>query len=106
MRIMEKEKNIQRFLVCTDDVEYCKDTILQKNKTYLYHESAIYDLIMMSKCSHGILSASSLSWWAAYISRKNNKVLDQFFIAPLHWTGHRKKSWFYYEFYFEWINYL
>ena len=37
----------------------------------------------MSLCSHFILSNSSFSWWGAYLSQYENKVI----VAPETWFG-------------------
>lgn len=107
MKIMVKEKKVEKFILCTDDIEYCKDTLLKEPNIFLFHNDVFEDLLVMSKCKHGILSASSLSWWAAFISRKENILnLDSLYLAPKYWFGHRKKNWSFYIFNFDWITYL
>lgn len=43
----------------------------------------------MKNCDGGILSPSTYSWWAAYLSNKRG-----FFLAPKYWIGHRQKVLF------------
>lgn len=44
----------------------------------------------MSACKHFVLSNSSFSWWAQYLSDNNNKIV----VAPDIWykTGDPKKT--------------
>ena len=107
MNILRNEKKVEKFLLCSDDIEYCKDTLLKEKNVFLFNENVFEDLLAMSKCKHGILSASSLSWWAAFISKKEYFLnCEQLFLAPKFWFGHRKKSWENYKFKFNWITYL
>tara|TARA_Y100000589_G_scaffold306437_1_gene321194 strand:- start:435 stop:1334 length:900 start_codon:yes stop_codon:yes gene_type:complete len=107
IKLMVKEKKVEKFILCTDDVEYCKDTLLKEPNIFLFHSNVFEDLLVMSKCRHGILSASTLSWWAAFISRKECIFnSDSLYLAPKFWFGHRKKTWVFYIFNFDWITYL
>lgn len=72
MNILRNEKKIEKFLLCSDDIEYCKDTLLKEKNVFLFNENVFEDLLIMSKCKHRILSGSSLSCWAAFISKKGN----------------------------------
>ena len=63
--------------LCSDDIEFCKDTLLKEKNVFLFNENVFEDLLAMSKCKHGILSASSLSWWAAFISKKETRSASQ-----------------------------
>ena len=42
----------------------------------------------MKNCDGGILSPSTFSWWAAYLSSKKK------FWAPKYWHGHRRKEFY------------
>ena len=103
-RIKKKHK-INKFIVFTNDFFYVKDTFGDDKDIIIFHENPIVDLLVMSKCRHGILSASSFSWLAAKISRNRYKN-QQFFLAPKYWAGHRSKVWYPHEFKFDWINYF
>ena len=59
----------------------------------------------MGLCSHGILSASSFSWWGALYSKNFNKNKN-YYIAPKFWVGHRLKKWIPNNFFTNWITYV
>jgi len=55
------------FFVFSDDVSWVKDNIPFGQEphfvNYKVDNGAIMDLLCMSKCKHGIMSASTFSWW-------------------------------------------
>lgn len=72
------------FIIFSDDIEYCKNSkIFDKlNKIHFVEEKdTIFNFYLMMFCQNIILSNSSFSWWATYLSNKN-KV-----IAPGNWFG-------------------
>ncbi len=38
-------------------------------------QNSIYDLLLMSKCSYFIITNSTFSWWGAWLSPFNNKIV-------------------------------
>jgi len=72
-------------LVVSDDIEWCKENIklpnvvFNDNNKYFNHES----LWLLSLCDHFIISNSTFSWWGAWLSRTDNKVV----ISPDTWFG-------------------
>lgn len=71
------------FIVFTDDVSFCKQMFSEMlNVSYICNIANLSDmeeLYVMSHCDNFILANSSFSWWAAYLSAKDNKVV----IAPV-----------------------
>lgn len=58
---------------------FVKDSFLKKASHQLSPEEV--DLVSMSCCEHHICSASTFSWWAAYLNRNPKKRV----IMPKHW---------------------
>jgi hypothetical protein len=74
--------NANRFFVVSDDLLWCKENIHLPNCTFVdYNEWK--GLWVMSLCHHFIISNSTYSWWAAYLSRHENKIV----VAPDTWFG-------------------
>lgn len=73
----------KKFLVFSDDTEWCvnnfKDDRFIINKT----SSTIDDFRKMIGCSHFIIANSSFSWWSAWLARNEEKVI----VSPKNWFG-------------------
>ncbi len=69
------------FLIFSDDIQWCKENIKGKNIIFVEGQKDIYDLILMSKCTHNIIANSSFSWWGAWL----NENIDKKIIAPESW---------------------
>jgi hypothetical protein len=67
------------FLVFSDGIDYCKqllpDMFPNINFAYSENTNALQDLHTMSRCEHNIMSASTFSWWAAYMNKNPNKIV-------------------------------
>jgi hypothetical protein len=71
-------------LVASDDLEWCKEKLkFDKPVTYLQGWKTHEQLWIMSMCNHFVISNSSFSWWAAYLSRHPKKIV----VAPETWFG-------------------
>lgn len=85
--IQHISKNIEYpiFFVFTDDFQWAKSEFKNNNFKFFDFEdlqsNAVLNLQIMSKCKHFIISNSSFSWWAAWLSENKNKVV----IAPKTW---------------------
>lgn len=77
--------NTDHYLIASDDIEWCKKNIQLQNVTYLEGYKSHEQLWVLSLCHNFIISNSSFSWWAAYLSRNKNKIV----IAPETWFGPR-----------------
>lgn len=75
------------FVFCAEDVDYIKkhfdigvefEIIGEKNKT---RENYYENMRLMMACKHAIIANSSYSWWAAYLSDQEEKIV----IAPSPW---------------------
>lgn len=70
-------------LVVSDDIEWCKKNIkfpnIVFNETY-WDQDALW---LLSLCDHFIISNSTFSWWGAWLSRTDNKIV----VSPSIWFG-------------------
>lgn len=82
IELMNKKIENARFFVFSDDIEWVKENIKGKNFVYVENNNPAYeDLRLMYSCKNFIISNSSFSWWAQYLSKNNEKVV----IAPSRW---------------------
>ena len=75
-------KNVQ-FIVCSDDIEWCKENLsdLAKQMLFIENQPHYYDFYLMSMCDHNIITNSSFSWWAVYLNKNPKKIV----VAPEKW---------------------
>lgn len=73
------------FIIFSDDIEWCKDNIDFIGENNCYFETGndpVWEkLRLMYMCKHFIISNSTFSWWAQYLSRNENKIV----VAPKRW---------------------
>lgn len=72
---------VDRYLVFSDDIQWCKDNFKGKEFVFIEGEKDYIDLFLLSKCTHQITSNSSFSWWGAWL----NKSMDKKVVGPLRW---------------------
>ena len=79
-----------KFIVFSDDVEWCKnnmnfpsDTRFEDGNDPLWEK-----MRLMYSCKNFIISNSTFSWWAQYLSRNDNKIV----IAPKKWRNNNYVS--------------
>ena len=74
----------------SDDIKWVKENI--KTDIPSYYESGedpIWEKIrLMYSCKHFVISNSTFSWWAQYLSRNEDKIV----ISPDHWTNDDNKD--------------
>jgi len=79
------------FSNCHEDIEYIKHNFkFDGNFVYVDLQNPDYEeLRLMMSCKHFIISNSTFSWWAQYLSDYNDKIV----IAPKVWdkNGHRSE---------------
>jgi hypothetical protein len=74
-------KNL-KILVFSDDMLWCKENFIGDRFVFV-DEIDYISLYIMSKMKHHIIANSSFSWWGAWISQYNDKIV----IAPQKWLG-------------------
>ena len=82
-----------KFVVFSDDIEWCKGHIKDGDITFIENEPDIIDLFIMSKCKNHIIANSTFSWWAAWLSGNKTVAPKHFFVDGTTWDGMYKKDW-------------
>ena len=72
-----------KFLVFSDDVGWCKQNFKGSRFVVTEEVSGDVDFRMLTACNYFIISNSSFSWWAAWLSAHEDKVI----ISPKKWFG-------------------
>lgn len=73
-----------RFLIFSDDMSYAQTFFDEsENVHFIAHSSPYEDLFHMTLCDHFIIANSSFSWWGAWLSKNDEKVV----VAPRNWFG-------------------
>jgi hypothetical protein len=107
MILMSKKISKPVFILMGNDKFYMRD-IFKESKSLIISDNSIeIDFALMSMCSHGILSASTIAWCGAFFAKtKKSNNMPSYFFAPKFWMGHRLKKWYPSNFFSEWITYL
>lgn len=71
-----------RFKFFSDDIAWCKATFGPRQDCFFsVGNNEVQDLIQGSWCEHQICSASTFSWWQAWLNRNAKKRV----VIPSHW---------------------
>jgi hypothetical protein len=83
-------------VVLSDDIERAKACIPQRPNLHFVaaDDTTAFGLMVMAR--HGILSASSFSWWGSRLAAGPQNE-QHTFIAPIYWMGFRARRWFPHE---------
>ena len=71
------------FLIVSDDIDWCRESFPDDNVVFVENNEDIVDFYLISQCFGIIISNSSFSWWAAWLSENGEKKI----IAPKRWFG-------------------
>jgi hypothetical protein len=82
--------NNTKFLVFSDDIEWCKINFSSINKDFTFIEgnTDYQDLYLMSICNDNIICNSTFSWWGAWLNKNENKQV----VIPSNWFGPKLKN--------------
>lgn len=77
------DENPKQYIVASDDIPWCKENIKIPGTIFLEDYKSYEQMWILSMCKNFIISNSSFSWWAAYLSRAKDKIV----LAPETWFG-------------------
>jgi len=83
-----------RFIFFSDDIGWCRKVFgKRKDCSFSMGHDEVRDLVEMSWCEHQICSASTYSWWGAWLNQNPNKrvVIPRLWFVP-GWGGHNTKD--------------
>ena len=87
VKLMNKKVKNAKYYVFSDDIGWVKENIDLGDATYIDWKNNQYeDLKLMSNCKHFIISNSSFSYFAQFLSLNKDKVV----IAPSKWFNNNK----------------
>lgn len=72
---------VDRFVVFSDDIPWCRERFRGPKFRFITGEENFADLCLMSMCHHHIIANSTFSWWGAWLNRRRDKRV----IAPQRW---------------------
>lgn len=75
------------FFVFSNGMEWCRELFRSTDADMVYvdqndNDAGEIDMYLMSLCSHFIISNSGFSWWAAWLSQRENKIV----LMPYRWS--------------------
>jgi len=79
-------------VVLSDDIEASKEFLRGEPNMTFFPFGGLSSFGAMVLARHGILSASTFSWWGSRLAY--NRHGGGTFIAPLYWMGFRTHAWF------------
>lgn len=88
---MKKKVKNPVFFIFSDDIGWVKEKVKFGADTIIYFENGddpLWEKMrLMYSCKHFVISNSTFSWWAQYLSRNDNKIV----IAPSRWRNYECK---------------
>lgn len=83
MALFPKDTN---FIVCSDDIEWCKAQRVFEGCEFSEGKTEIEDMNLLASCAQGLITAnSSYSWWCGFLNPHNCLI-----VAPEKWDKEGK----------------
>lgn len=76
-------KGIRKFLVFSDDLDWCRTHFTKPYFTVIPDMKAIDQFAWTISCKHHIMANSTFSWWSAWLNPNPDKIV----VAPNLWFG-------------------
>ncbi len=83
IKAIDKFKSNTKFLIFSDDINWCKNNLIGNNFIFIENEFDYIDIWLMSLCKNNIIANSTFSWWGAWLNKNENKKI----ISPKKWFG-------------------
>lgn len=77
------------FIFLSNDASYVEEKFDWVDNKLISRNDVGTDLAIMMRCSNGVLSNSTLSWWGARLMTEKEKLF-----APKYWLGWKSNTWF------------
>lgn len=76
--IMQKKFDNPIFCFFSDDINWCRETFGDMLPTAVFvnnncSDPALFDIYAIANCDHGIMSASTFSWWGNWLRNPNKQ---------------------------------
>ena len=68
MELYRKRFKNSHFVVCSDDIRWCKKNIKGPNVTFSEFREAILDMAILSMCNHTIITVGTFGWWCGWLA--------------------------------------
>lgn len=83
---LEKKTNIDKIYVFSDDIVWCKENLKSDRELFFVNREELNisdseELSIMTNCKYFIVANSSFSWWGAWLSTREEKIV----ICPKKW---------------------
>ena len=78
-----------KFFIFADDISRAKALDLGIDAEYIEGMTDVQGMRLMNHCRHYIISNSSFSWWGAYLSRNEDRII----VAPKRWMNNPKNDY-------------
>lgn len=76
-----KTNKIEYIFVMSDDIKWCRENLKDDRMVYVSGHPDHHEMLLMSLCSHNVISNSTFSWWGAWLGETRDKTI----IAPDKW---------------------
>ena len=94
MKLLLEQNPETHFFVFSDDIEWAKENLPHPERATFVQslnssDAVIQELELMTHCQNHLIANSSLSWWAAWLSKQSNGVI----LCPKKWTNDLSMNW-------------
>lgn len=76
------ELGFDHYYCFSDDIQWCKENLIDSRIEFVENTSEIQDLKLMSRCKGAVIANSSFSWWGAYLGNHNNVIIPRNWFGP------------------------